>query len=253
MGDVRWWVRAGGAAPADLAWNIVVFGVAESAWLEVLGVKTKGFDMSKLLHLEASPRKERSASIFVARAFIESYRAAHPADEVETWDLWAESLPEFDGETVNAKYQILHGLEHSSQQASAWQAVTDVFKRFNSADKYLLSVPMWNFGIPYKLKHFIDVITQPGLAFSFSPDTGYTGLVTGKPAAVIYTRGGEYSTNEQVRGLDFQKPYLETLLGFVGFLDIRSVVVEPTLGGPGDVDRVRSVAAEEAKRLAEWF
>ena len=209
--------------------------------------------MGKLLHLEASPRKERSTSITIAKTFIGSYQASHPGDEVETWDLWAGSLPEFDGETVNAKYQILHGLQHSPEQASAWQAVTDMFNRFNPANKYLLSVPMWDFGIPYKLKPLIDVITQPGLAFSFSPETGYTGLVTGKLVAVIYTRGGEYSTSEQVRGVEFQRPYLETLLGFVGFADVQSVVVEPTLGGPEDVDRVKSVAAEEAKRLAEQF
>ena len=24
---------------------------------------------------------------------------------------------------------------------------------FKSADKYIVSLPMWNFGIPYKLKH----------------------------------------------------------------------------------------------------
>lgn len=209
--------------------------------------------MTKLLHLEASPRKERSASIHVARAFIDSYLASHPGDQVETWNLWTEPLPEFDGETVNAKYQMLHGLDHSPQQASAWQAVTDVFRRFDSADKYLLTVPMWNFGIPYKLKHLIDVITQPALAFSFSPDTGYRGLVTGKPVAVIYTRGGEYSSSEQAGRMDFQKPYLEALLGFVGFEDVQSVVVEPTLGVPEDVDKVKSVAAEEAKRLAESF
>ena len=209
--------------------------------------------MSKLLHVEASPRKERSTSIAVAEAFLDSYGASHPGDEVETWDLWAGSLPEFDGQTVNAKYQILHGLEHSPEQASAWRAVADSFNRFNAADKYLFSVPMWNFGIPYRLKHLIDVITQPGLAFSFSPDTGYTGLVTGTPVAVIYTRGGEYSSSEPARGLDFQKPYLETLLRFVGFADIRSIVVEPTLGDPKTVENAKSAAAEEAKRVAEAF
>ena len=44
--------------------------------------------MAKLLHIEASPRKQRSASMAVARTLLEAYRTAHPDDEIETWDLW---------------------------------------------------------------------------------------------------------------------------------------------------------------------
>ncbi len=183
--------------------------------------------------------------------FLESYRAFHPDDEVDTWDLWATQLPEFDGDTINAKYQILHGLEHTPAQETAWEAVTDIFDRFNAADKYLLSLPMWNFGIPYKLKHFVDVITQPGLAFSFSPETGYKGLVTGKPIAVVYARGGEYTSSEQAKAMDFQKPYVELLLGFIGFTDIRSAVVEPTLGSPDQVSTVKELALGKARNLGK--
>ena len=46
---------------------------------------------------------------------------------------------------------------------------------------------MWNAGVPYILKQFIDVISQPGLVFGFDPERGYTGLLKDKKAAVIYT------------------------------------------------------------------
>ena len=46
---------------------------------------------------------------------------------------------------------------------SEWNKIVELFGRFNSADKYVFSVPMWNFGIPYILKHYIDLITQPAL------------------------------------------------------------------------------------------
>ena len=55
-----------------------------------------------------------------------------------------------------------------------------MIERFKGADKYLFSLPMWNFGIPYKLKHYIDVLVQPTYTFSFSPKEGYKGLVTRK-------------------------------------------------------------------------
>jgi len=209
--------------------------------------------MSRLLHIESSPRKDRSSSIAVAREFLEAYRNANPDDEIDEWDLWNTSLPEFDGETINAKYQILHGMDHTPDQASAWNAVVDTFNRFNAADKYLLSLPMWNFGIPYKLKHFIDVITQPALSFSYSPETGYTGLVTSKPITVVYARGGEYSSSEQMKALDFQKPYIELLLGFIGFTDIQTILAEPTLATPDDINTMKEAAIAKATQIAKNF
>ena len=38
--------------------------------------------MAKLLHIEASPRKDRSASIAVARTFLDEYGKTHPGDTV---------------------------------------------------------------------------------------------------------------------------------------------------------------------------
>jgi len=37
--------------------------------------------MARLLYVEASPRKERSVSTGVAKAFVEEYRKTHPGDE----------------------------------------------------------------------------------------------------------------------------------------------------------------------------
>ncbi|QDV69494.1 FMN-dependent NADH-azoreductase 1 [Rosistilla carotiformis] len=208
--------------------------------------------MSKLLYIESSPRKSRSKSINVAQAFIEQYQASHPGDEVVTIDLWQKSLPEFDGYTIDAKYQVLNGQGHDAEQATAWKTVVDVIDEFKAADKYVFSLPMWNFGIPYKLKHYIDVIAQPGQTFSYSPDTGYTGLVTGKPVAVVYARGGSYGS-DQTKGLDFQTSYMELLLGFIGFTDIHSVIVEPTLASPEDVAESEAAAIQQAQQLATKF
>ena len=208
--------------------------------------------MSKLLYIEASPRKERSKSISVAKVFLDQYKQSHPDDDVVTVDLWDRQLPEFDGFTIDAKYQVLHGQDFTRPQQDAWQAVVDVCDEFKSADKYVISLPMWNFGIPYKLKHYIDVIAQPGQTFSFDPETGYSGLVTGKPAAVIYARGGAYGSDE-ARGMDMQKGYLDLLLGFIGFTDVHSILVEPTLAAPDDVAQTEATAVEQARSIASSF
>src|SRR6056297_1441665 len=140
--------------------------------------------VARLLYIESSPRKARSKSIEVSNAFLDAYKAANPNDEIVILDLWNTTLPEFDGDTIDAKYQVLHGKDFDEDQAQAWEAVVELCDAFKSADKYAISVPMWNFSVPYKLKHYIDVIAQPGQTFTFDPESGYSGLVTGRPAVV---------------------------------------------------------------------
>jgi FMN-dependent NADH-azoreductase len=201
--------------------------------------------MAKLLYVQASPRKERSKSNQAA-AFLESYKKSHPGDTIETLNVFEADLPSFDGLTVQAKYTILHGKEHTAEERRAWDAVEKIIEKFKSADKYVISLPMWNFGIPYRLKHYIDILVQPGYTFKVG-ENGYEGLVKGKPALVIYARGGAYLDAVEY---DKQKPYMEQILGFMGFEDIRSIVVEPTLAGGEDQARK---AVEEGIKKAQEF
>ena len=67
--------------------------------------------MANLLYVEASPRKQRSASIEVARAFLDAYREFHPGHTVHTIDVWNLALPEFDGAAIDAKYAGIEGRE----------------------------------------------------------------------------------------------------------------------------------------------
>jgi FMN-dependent NADH-azoreductase len=209
--------------------------------------------MAKLLYIEASPRKSRSKSIEVANTFLDALRSAHPALEVDTLDLWSTELPQFDGSVVEAKYAILHGQPHTTEQAQAWRHVEDVIARFKAPDWYLFSLPMWNFGIPYVLKHYIDVIVQPGLTFSFSPSEGYSGLVTGKKAAAVYARGGAYGPGTGAEDYDLQSKALTGILGFIGITDLTNIFVEPTLAAPGDVETTIAKAKELAAGAAKAF
>ena len=129
----------------------------------------------------------------------------HRSDIVEALNLWQSELPEFNGATLEAKYAVAHGLPHSPEQVHAWKGVARIADHFKSADKYLVSLPMWNFGIPYKLKHYIDLLVQPGLTFGFTQDgTRYKGLITGKPMVIIYARGGAYGPGSGAEAADHQ-------------------------------------------------
>jgi len=210
--------------------------------------------MSKLLYLQCSPRLERSHSIAVADAFVDEYRKANPGDEIIVENVFAMNLPAFDSVEVNAKYSILHGQKHTADEERAWKRVEAVISEFKSADKYVLAVPMWNFGIPYRLKQFFDIIIQPGYTFSFSSEEGYSGLMTGKPIFVAYARGGEYPAGSEREAFDLQKKYVELALGFIGFTDIYTSIVEPTLQGGPDMAKVkREEAIAKAKEIVKSF
>jgi FMN-dependent NADH-azoreductase len=207
--------------------------------------------MAHLLYIEASPRKKRSSSIEVAKTYLDQYQESHPEDTIEIFDLWQKELPPFDGDVIDSKYAIMHGQSHTEAQRKAWRRVEEVIHNFKNADKYVFSLPMWNFGIPYPLKHFFDVIVQPTYTFSFSPTEGYKGLVTGKPVVLIYSRGGAYGAGSGAEGLDFQKDYMDTILKFIGFTDIESIVIEPTLGAPELKEKSLKEAKEKAISLAQ--
>ncbi len=206
--------------------------------------------MSKVLYLKGSPR-DRSHSTAVAEAFIDSYKQKNPDDEIKVLNVFEKKLPAFDGFIINAKYNIMHGNDHSDAEKNAWKEVEEIIEEFKSADKYIISTGMWNFGIPYRLKQYIDIITQPGYTFSFSPEEGYSGLITGKPIFISYARGGEYPPGTDAENMDFQKRYLDFLLGFIGFTDIKSVVIEPTL--TDQAQKKREEAIEKAKEIAKSF
>ncbi|HVY80183.1 MAG TPA: NAD(P)H-dependent oxidoreductase [Steroidobacteraceae bacterium] len=210
--------------------------------------------MADLLYIEASPRKERSHSIAVAREFLRAARDARPQLTVETLDLWKEELPAFDGATIEAKYAILSKQTHTPEQARAWEQVQRIIARFVSAPTLLFSVPMWNFGVPYRLKHYVDLVTQPTLTFRFSRETGYEGLVANKRAVVIYSSGGDYSPGSGNPRPDYQKPFFEAWLRFIGISRFDAITVAPTIASDERVASARAAALAQAATLArEYF
>ena len=208
--------------------------------------------MSTLLHISASPRGEASESLRIARVFTQAYRDAHPGDEVEHWDLWDGSLPDFRV-GAQAKMTVFGGAEPVGAEGAAWGAARRVFERFDAADRLLFSVPMWNGSVPYVLKQFIDVLSQPGWIFGVDPVVGYDHLLDGrdKKVAVIYTSAVWGPGLGPEFGNDFQSTYFGDWLRWAGLTDIREIRFHPTLGGDRDAERL--IADARARDLAKRF
>ncbi len=207
--------------------------------------------MAHVLYIEASPRKRRSASIEVARAALTAWRRADPALTVDTLDVWSHDLPDFDGPAMEAKYAGLAGTPLTAEQAAAWASIQTLAARFHAADALVLAVPLWNFSVPYRLKHLIDVVSQKDILFGFD-QSGFEGLLKGRRALLVCARGLDYAPTAATPAgsYDFQRPYLELWLRFIGITAIETVVVEKTLYGPEVDGAARAAATAQAEQAA---
>ena len=184
--------------------------------------------MSRLLYINASPRGELSASTQAAEVFL----AALPGSvEVETINLFEADLPEVTLAVTAAKVKSLMALELTDDEDVLWQAVLSMVDTFKSADHYLMAIPMWNFGVPYKFKQYVDLITHPGLTFT-RDENGPKGLASGS-ATIIFSRGGEYSPKDGVPDpFDHQSTYMNAWTTLVGIGPVNEILVQGTMAGP---------------------
>ena len=134
-------------------------------------------------------------------------------------------------------------------QADAWRAVETLAERFRQANVIIFSVPMWNFGIPYRLKHLIDVISQKDVLFTFD-ERGLNGLLGGRTVVTIAARGVQLGADFPPDQFDFQSAYLTTWSRMVGITDVRVINVEKTLAGAEQDHASRNEASEKARELA---
>lgn len=206
--------------------------------------------MKRLLHVVASPRGARSRSGAVADRLLTVLREVRPHLEVETLDLFEADLPPFDGEAIEGRYLRLVGEAVAPEQARAWARLEAWSEHFLSFDAWLFAVPMWNFGVPYRLKHYIDVLTHPGLTFRNDLRGNVQGLAGGRTAIVVACGAMPIEDGGALAHLDFQLAYLRSWLGFIGVEDVRALRVAPTFGPPQDVEAVMAEAAARAEALA---
>ncbi len=202
--------------------------------------------MRKLLHIIATPRQDESRTLEVSKVFLDGFSAKYPDCQLDTLNVSTEKLPPLTVKRVNGKYALLAGKDLDKETKKAWGEIEQQIERFICADIYLISTPMWNFGIPYYLKHYIDVIVQPKYLFRYTP-SGPEGLVKGKKMIIITSRGGDYSPESPSHSYDYQEPYLRAIFGLVGLSDITFVNAEPLDALGPDVAKKR---IEEAKGKA---
>jgi FMN-dependent NADH-azoreductase len=142
----------------------------------------------KLLEIQSSPRAESSDSITLTKSFIEACKSANNKIVVDTLNVWHERLPEFDYEAIGAKYKAVKHETMTEAESNVWECIQLLIQRFQNADRIVLGTPMWNFGLPYKLKQLIDLVAQRNYLFTYDGKQVRPSLERGKGDRSLYTR-----------------------------------------------------------------
>lgn len=184
--------------------------------------------MAQLLHIDSSPRGERSHSRRFTREFVEAWKQAHPADRVTYRDVGRNPVPHVDEPWIAGAYTPLEQRTPAAQDAIG---ISDrLVDEFLAADLYVIGIPMYNFSVPSTFKAYIDQIVRVGRTFVFEPENvanPYKPLVLGKKMVVITACGDSgFGPGERNEKMNHQDPYLRTVFGFIGITDITFIHVE---------------------------
>ncbi|MBB1270698.1 FMN-dependent NADH-azoreductase [Shewanella sp. SR44-3] len=139
-------------------------------------------------------------------------------------DLAASPVPVLDGEIATG---MRGGDNLSDRQQQALALSDELIAELKSHDTLVIAAPMYNFSIPTQLKNWIDFIARAGITFTYT-ESGAKGLLEGKRAIVVTTRGGMHKEG----GSDHIVPYLKTVLGFIGITEVEFVYAEALNMGP---------------------
>lgn len=176
--------------------------------------------MTHVLHIDTSPRLERSHSRSLARELLEIWKTHHPEATVTHRDLARHPVPYIDDTWVTAKFTAAN--EYTPELAAAIALSDELIDEFLAADRYVLSTPMYNFSIPAVLKSYIDYIVRPKRTFAIV-EGEFKGLVTDKKMLLVQARGSDFRPGSAYDAVNFQEPYLKTVFGFIGITDIQVI------------------------------
>lgn len=198
--------------------------------------------MTTILVIDSTVSGEGSVSRHLVGAAVDGLEAANPGARVIRHDLGRAPIPHLtEAGVAGVRAQPATAEEHAAR------ALSDrLIAELRAADVIVLGAPMYNFGLPTALRSWFDHVLRAGETFSYS-EAGPRGLLTGKKAIVVESRGGLYSEGPG-QALDFQEPYLRQLLGFIGITDVTFVRAEKV--GYGPEARQAAIAGAEAELAA---
>ena len=193
--------------------------------------------MKTILQINSSIGSANGESSKLANLYVNGLLAANPQAQAIVRDLAKEPVPHLDSARFAA---FLSKEENRTEEQKAVLRYSDtLIEELKRADVIVLGVPMYNFGVPSQLKAWFDHVARAGVTFKYTA-TGAVGLLTGKKAVVIATRGGRYAGTPN----DHELPFVRQFLAFLGVTDVDFVYAEGL--ALGDAPRSESLAMAQS-------
>lgn len=175
-----------------------------------------------ILHIISSPQGDASISIKLGDAIVAKLAEANPEATVTENNVAENPFPHLDASQIKAlrspKDQLTE--EDKTLLTRSDAAVAQLF----AADAIVISMPLYNFGIPSSLKTWLDNVIRAGVTFSYTPD-GPLGLLANKKVYIAVASGGIYSQGP-MQQYDHAVPHLRSVLGFMGLTDVEIIRAE---------------------------
>lgn len=197
--------------------------------------------MPHILAITSSVSGDRSVSSLLVEDAVQRLQDVHPEAVVTRRDVSREPIPHLLPETVAGVRAVANTEAELAARNLSDKLIGEVF----ASDVLVIGSPMYNFSIASGLRTWFDHVVRPRVTFAYG-ETGVQGLVRGKRAIVIQSRGGLYTEGPRM-GVDFQEPYLRHLLDFIGISDVRFVHAEKISLGP---DAREAAIAHAKSRIA---
>jgi FMN-dependent NADH-azoreductase len=172
----------------------------------------------RILHVDSSPKWSDSASRQLSAAVVAHWSQSIPNCEVVHRDVGRQPIRHLDGSLLARMQPGSKGTADLDAERE-WALTDTLVREFLDADGIVIGAPMYNHSVPSQLKAWIDRICIAGRTFRYTA-SGPVGLVPDKPVIIASSRGGVYAAPTQA-GLDFQEPYLKSILGLLGVHSVR--------------------------------
>lgn len=208
--------------------------------------------MAHLLHIDSSALSVGSVSKEIADTFRKTWQQEHPNGTITHRDLGLQPVPALTEAGIRAGF--VPADQRTPEQAAAYALRQELVDEVVAADAYLLTVPMYNWGVPATFKAWLDQVIMSGRTMSSDDKPP----LAGRPATVVLAYGGGYGPGAPREGWDFVQPFLETVLGKALRLDLTVIKAQLTLAerNPAMADLIpmskeqRSAAHEAAQSHA---
>lgn len=210
----------------------------------------------RLMHVDASPKRERSNSRALAQYFLNELRGRGVEPEIDYLDVAANPPPHTTEAFAVATYKPAE--ERTPEMKAVLTFSDSLCKRVMDADALLFAMPMYNWSMPATFKAFIDNIVRTNVTYKFGPDGRVVGLLNRQKVLFITSRGADLRPGGPYYGMDALTPALTTVFGFLGvahptFVDAQPLqFAEPEARADALVRAHRDLADVAAKWAAAW-